>query len=368
MPTRPRTPRLSLSIALLPGLLLMGLAWASHAAAAPSLSPAALTTIIERLNAPALADREAASQRLVETEVSFDAIRRAGIDLTKLSAEQRSRLDAALFQRFRTTPRAGLGVRFDPGFPTGVRLQSIVPTFPASAVLRPGDVIERVDGARLVGAASQQGWVIMRQRILSFDPGQKMTMLVRRKGQTLTVDVPLGSYANLGNAAPVSDADLAAAWSFRRDRLGFSLRDPARLRPSATGLPWDRLTPLDESRLTPDLALVAGGLAGARPARRLDEIVLAQRRNAVRSAVVIQRGAAQRVIRIAPADRARPATPKQQLLWQIQQWESIRTQARLRAIDPALNDLERARWAAQIGRAEQQLTILQQRLAAVDNP
>ena len=330
-------------------------------------------SLISSLDAQTLVKREQATRRLIEIGLSAEDLASTGVDPASLSAEQRMRLDAVLFERFRSEPRAGLGVQFDPGFPIGVRLQLVVPNFPAARVLLAGDIIEQAEGAVLTGTISQQAWLSLRHRILAHDPGEAMRMVIRRDGRALTIDVPLGSYADLGNAAPLTPEDLAAAWDVRREALGFSLRDPGRIAPPNTGEPWIRMTPADESRLTPNIGLIAGGTPGARAPRRLDAINAAARRadsfriQQQQQNRVIRQGDGQVVVQIGPQPADQPEAVRRNFIMQIQQWESVRNDARDRALDPALTDLQRAQLAAQLTRAEDQLAVLRQRLAELDN-
>lgn len=347
-------------------------------AAAPAPRPAIgqqpsydIRSQIASLDAPTIVEREQATRLLVEIGLTAEDVQMSGVDPTSLSAEQRMRLDAALFERFRSEPRAGLGVQFDQGFPTGVRLQLVVPNFPASRVLLAGDIIEQADGALLTGTISQQAWLSLRHRILAHEPGETMRMVIRRDGRALTLDVPLGSYSDLGNAAPLTPEDLAAAWDVRREAAGFSLRDPGRIAPPNTGDPWSRMTPADESRLLPNLGLIAGGTPGARAPRRLDAINAAARRAESfrlqqQQHRVIRQGDGQIVVQIGPQPADRPEALRRNLIMQIQQWESVRNDARDRAMDPALTDLQRAQLASQLTRAEDQLAVLRQRLAELD--
>ncbi len=332
-----------------------------------------IRSLIASLDAPTIVEREQATRRLVEIGLSAEDLQMSGVDPTSLNAEQRMRLDAALFERFRSEPRAGLGVQFDQGFPTGVRLQLVVPNFPASRVLLAGDIIEQADGALLTGTISQQAWLSLRHRILAHEPGETMRMVIRRDGRAQTIDVPLGSYSDLGNAAPLTPEDLAAAWDVRREAVGFLLRDPGRIAPPNTGDPWSRMTPADESRLLPNLGLIAGGTPGARAPRRLDAINAAARRaesfrlQQQQQHRVIRQGDGQIVVQIGPQPANQPEALRRNLIMQIQQWESVRNDARDRAMDPALTDLQRAQLAAQLTRAEDQLAVLRQRLVELDN-
>lgn len=171
--------------------------------------------LVRDLGSPAYEAREAASEaidqdidldlRLVEAE-----LRRSTLDL-----EQRQRLEALARQMFLRAPRGALGVQFGTEVEGGAQIQSTVieEGFTAHEVLRPGDIITSVDG---VAIASQDD---MRSEILSRDAGQRMTLSVRRGGETIVVDVTLGPFSALRNASAPQGA-FEAAWRLRRERVG----------------------------------------------------------------------------------------------------------------------------------------------------
>lgn len=319
--------------------------------------------VVTQLGAERFSDREAASERLTELSISLESIRLARIALDSLSPEHRTRLDAALFDSFRNSPRAGMGVSFDAQFALGVRLQSIVPGFPASGVLLPGDIILQADGVRLTGVG-QQGWQSLRQRILSHDPGDSIPMVIRRGDRTVELDAPLGDYADLGNAASLSAEDMFAAWSIRRQSLGLELRDPVRIPAPTAETAWIPLTQHDRALAGPDLGLIAGGVPGSRPTLRLDQI--AQAANSPRLS-----GNRASIRMVNPAGRpnvvVQPAIAAQDhrllITRQLDQWRNILQDAKARASDPAIDERERSRAAVQVLRSEEQILMLQRRLS-----
>ena len=358
---RTRRPSLFAIVAL---VVVSGFANVSSAhAERPSISD-----LINQLDSQRLADREEASQKLAEMDITLDMARRANVSIESLSAEQRSRLDQALYQRFKRVPRAGLGVQFDTTFVQGVRLQAVTPTFPAAGILMPGDVVLKAQGVGFASYINQQAWQSFRRRILSFEPGEEMSMVIKRGQRTLDLNVPLGSYADLGTTTPLVDDDLSAAWSLRRSRLGFELRDPGRIKVADQTTPWPPMTPLDQTRLTPELGLIAGGAPGARPTLRIDQLsrrlkqrLVAQSRIVIREANPRQGGAAVGLRTTVPQNNQR-----QLLIRQVSQWQAIRDDAQRRASNPALNERDRSQAAQQMVRAQMQLTLIQQRLDAID--
>ena len=329
---------------------------------AAAADPALVREIVDRLGADDFGEREAALRALVASGVSIADLTASGIVPAALSTEQRTRLEAALFERFAASPRAGLGVQFDSAFAGGIRLAMVMPTFPASAVLRPGDIVERADGLPLAPTAgTTQPWMPMRHRILSHDPGETMPVVLRREGRRLTVDVPLGRYDDLGNAQPISDADFAAAWSYRLTRLGLDLRDAGRLAPNADTDNWAPITQIDQPNLAPMTGVIAGGRGGNRAPKRRAEVLAGPRDRPTR--IVIRPGQAP-VRLIAPGVNIQGAS-KAELQRQIQIVSAWLRNARAAAGNPGLSPRDRADAATQVAQAEQRLTQLRQQLALV---
>lgn len=124
-----------------------------------------------------------------------------------LTLEQRQRLESIALDLFQKEPRAGLGVQFAQN-PTefGAAIGRTIEGFDAANVLKPGDVVVAVDGRR-VGSSND-----LRYSIISRTPGDKLPMTISRDGGELEVAPVLGSYAQLGNAQPLSLRDLLIAW------------------------------------------------------------------------------------------------------------------------------------------------------------
>jgi len=204
MPRTPNTLRFLLA-ALIP-------ATAAHA------QPAHLAPLIDQLDSALLEVREAASLRIpripgLSVRDIEEAMRTPG-----LSPEQRLRLGRIAQRLFASTPRAGLGVRFAMETPDAVTLAGVVDggQFPAAAMLRAGDAFLAVDGVSPVSQDWLKAWII------SHAPGESLHITLRRDGQQLELDVPLGSFDDLGNAATLDRVSIAQAYRLRRDRL-----DPA---------------------------------------------------------------------------------------------------------------------------------------------
>lgn len=187
-----------------------------------------LEELIERLDAPVLAAREQATRDLLNRRdlelAEVEALQRR----PDLSPEQWLRLERVALGLFDRGPRAALGIQFSPDGGPGSRIIALVDGFAAARLLQVGDLILRVDGMPVTGQA------VLRAAILSHAPGETLALTIDRAGERLDLDIPLGSFANLGPAASPRPSDLLAAWSLRRARSGESLvSDPVVPSPGA---------------------------------------------------------------------------------------------------------------------------------------
>ncbi len=181
--------------------------------AAPSAgAPPELRALIQRLDADVLADREDAQQRLMnDPRFGIDEVG-AMLREDGLSPEQRRRLERAALNLFRLAPRAGMGVHFVPT-PEGIVINSTVPEFPVSEVLRAGDLIVEVDGEAVAGDRAFQ------EAILSYRPGETMRLVYLREGERREAEVRLGSYMDLASRQRLDDDVLRGAMRVRFRRV-----------------------------------------------------------------------------------------------------------------------------------------------------
>jgi len=171
--------------------------------------PAGLRAIVRRMDDPAWSVREAASKEASSGGWTMQELRKA-LDEPSLSLEQRSRLEEALWLRWESKPRGAIGITMAQG-PGGVLVTQVHDGFPASRVLRVGDVITAIDGQPtphnegLVAVVQQRG------------PGERLRLTVMRGGpagvpavvvqqpvnaQVLDLDVELGDFAVLERSNP----------------------------------------------------------------------------------------------------------------------------------------------------------------------
>lgn len=157
------------------------------------------------------------AQRRVSEGVSFrlrdvEAVLKSG----KLTPEQRLRLEVVAYKRFCNEPRAALGVQssFQDLGQRGVLLSMVMPGFPASETLRPGDRILVVDGQAITDIS------LMRPVVIAHDPGDEVPVVLIRDGVTVTLKVKLGKYSDLsrdarGGSQAMTPDMLEGAWEFR---------------------------------------------------------------------------------------------------------------------------------------------------------
>ncbi|MGH7130958.1 MAG: PDZ domain-containing protein [Phycisphaerales bacterium] len=243
-------------------------------------TPAEVSKLVDSLRADAVAQREAAATALadrpdLELPQIGEILRR-----NDLTPEQRLRLENIARNKFIRSPRGALGVRFA-DLSAEAAIQQTYEKFPSSKVLKPGDVITAIEGVPMI---SPDGSLRPNCRpfIIAADPGDSIRVTVRRDGQTLDLDCPLGRFNDLDNgmrwagASAFQPGDIEAAWSIRAAKLtGRSAPEPV-----ASGVATDEWTPrgralVEREAEQRDMSVkgapvVAGGQP--RPALRPEEI------------------------------------------------------------------------------------------------
>ncbi len=171
---------------------------------------------LARLGAESFEAREQSEQELSESDAAAMDELLALLGERSLSAEAHRRIARVAFRRFADTPRAGMGVSFDldRAIEKGVAIREPVANFPAFELIKPGDVILIADGIELRNS-EQLGSIIV-----SHDPGDVIEITLEREGERLTIDVPLGSFAALGQRPRVEPARLEGAFAQRCARAG----------------------------------------------------------------------------------------------------------------------------------------------------
>ena len=175
------------------------LAGASASGRQPDGADTRVAALVEQLDAGSYAERTRATGLLSDASVGADieTLARARVGA---SAEARARLDRAILSLFAQEPKGGLGVGFAPERDGGVEIGTVVDDkagFPAAAMLKPGDLIVGADGHALEDSDD------LRVHILSHRPGESLELTVRRGGETLRFEAPLGAYSGLRGAAPI---------------------------------------------------------------------------------------------------------------------------------------------------------------------
>lgn len=179
---------------------------------------------IERLGDESWSVREAATEALgtvgPEDQSARDAAIVAALGRADLAEEVRLRLIRVAAWRFRSMPLGGLGVSFGTWGEASVEIRAVVPGFPASDMLRPGDAVTAVDG-EIVG-----GMEHLRAEILSRRPGDTLPVWVRRDRKMLEMALPLGSFESLDSAAALDDETVLWAMRLRLAREGVAIGGP----------------------------------------------------------------------------------------------------------------------------------------------
>jgi hypothetical protein len=195
--------------------------------------PRPLPVIVTDLGSPDYGVREAATDALMRTgKFPLADIEKALKD-PALTREQRARLELAGLQLFKEAPHGALGVQFTAN-PTVVEIQEVKKWFPASATLKAGDVITKLDGHPITSRTSFEQTMSVRALVISHDPGDEVPVEVLRNGKPLTLTVEFGDFMELNgdlpprapNAEPVqfrnpqiSESEFEAAWQHRLARL-----------------------------------------------------------------------------------------------------------------------------------------------------
>lgn len=198
----------------------------------------AFAGIIRDLGSKDFAARKRATDLLNGSEqFTLAMIERALQDKT-LSLEARTRLLSSGRLKFFSTPRAALGFQFGGALRDRVVVGKTFAPFASARLLEEGDMIVGADGYVLTGPSARP---LLQAIIISHDPGEVIKLVVRRGGQKLNIDVPLGSFANLDQGGWLGPDRLVPAWKVRAAvRLG-STAEPVRVNVAASA--WGQPEP-----------------------------------------------------------------------------------------------------------------------------
>lgn len=241
---------------------------------APEADEVSVASLLADLDDTDYKVRERATRALSDHEVfSIDDITSL-LSEEGLSLEQRQRLMGVARRLFEQTPRGGMGIQFMGQWADGGVAVNVLENFPASRVLRNGDVLMEVAGSPV--RDSEQ----VRLEVLARDPGQKLPVVVRRRGELFEVKVVLGSQRMLdqNRTVAVDDHSMDRAWQIRRamiERATHERADRATVidaRPKAEA-PEDEEDDQTESRVDRDIPQVDAGDALVRSLRPVTGVV-----------------------------------------------------------------------------------------------
>lgn len=176
-----------------------------------------ITSYVTALDSDDFSIRENAERQLDTPAVTVKTIAKQ-LARKDLSLEQRGRLERIGFGRFEKQERAAMGVQFSrssfmPG--AGVTIERPTEGFDSARVLMAGDVLKSIDGLPVLSQSEA------RPIIVSFEPGQEVTVVVERGTETKTLQMKLGSFKDLRSAgASLSVSDKRRAWEYRLVREG----------------------------------------------------------------------------------------------------------------------------------------------------
>lgn len=240
--------------------------------APPAVERVPISEILPKLDAADAGTRDAALVQLLAQVYTLAEIE-AELVKPDLSQEQVARLSIAGFAAFCREPRGALGVQFGEG-DNGVVISGVIDKFPASKVLKPGDVILDIGGHAIRGGDRWNAVGMVRPFIVSFNEGESAPITVMREKQRQTLVVPLGNFAKLDNGR-LDFTEYSAAWAIRLTRVRPAMVSNA-ITPAQPEGGWmpDGMSAGDLERkhrydgqagAVP--SLVAGGVPGSRPDR-----------------------------------------------------------------------------------------------------
>jgi len=150
-----------------------------------------LLRLVRALDSDSFSERDAARQAIIARKPAPDELM-AVLLRRDLSDEGRHQLVGILRDRILRAPRGALGIRME-NFPDkdgGVRITALVPGMPAEKVLKPGDVVKRVNDTVL------RSTIDLMNAVQTLPPGVEVKLLVRRvRKDALAAVAPAGAPA-----------------------------------------------------------------------------------------------------------------------------------------------------------------------------
>lgn len=260
---------------ILQTLVAAGLVALAGAAYAQQASPG-IDDLVEMLDAPAFADRDAARTALVQhPSLSDDRIIEL-LEADDTSPEQSLALRTILFDRFVTRGVGAVGVTFSQtSNESGLVIENVSPNFPAvqQGLIKPNDIIAEVDGVDLteilhgsdprlragdknvvrtpLAAQAQTRTLATRtvqSLVFSRHPGESLPMVILRANEAgvlerIETEIPLGDYQS--HERPGStNAVIHDAYRLRLQRVaGLELPDVATVPQTADYWPMPSTNP-----------------------------------------------------------------------------------------------------------------------------
>ncbi len=177
-----------------------------------------LDDLITALDAPALDVRQTAHAELSQRPDFSLAQLEEALSRPGLTPEQHLRLGAAARDKFADSPRGAMGISWNQEVLNRASIIGTIPGFDAFGKLEPGDIFVSAGGQPIRGTTAQRQ---LRWQIISRDPGEILTVVVRRGKELRTFDLTLGNFEQLNEGrAVLSGLDLASAYRLREQRLG----------------------------------------------------------------------------------------------------------------------------------------------------
>lgn len=202
--------------------------------------PESILDLVDRLDDDDWTIREKATRDLHDHEAAKEVLLKV-LDQGELTEEQRQRLMTVLARRIREQDRGAIGIRMSPVFGLGpaagggVEVTEVLPDLPAERVLRPADVIVRIDDREIRRNED------LIEHVQQLPPGRVIRVRVLRPRkieegvapdpawveadngrwlEPIEVEFALGSHAKLNESRSVQNPE-----TLRRERLVMSMRN-----------------------------------------------------------------------------------------------------------------------------------------------